>query len=141
VHFTETCEADAPHLIVEVLTAAATTPDGQVVGDLHEQLAEHDLLPKQHLVDMGYVDAEVLAQSQTRYHIDLVGPVPPDLSWLALGGPRLRSQPVCHGLAGPPGDLSSWAPQSKLEHASQSPWEARDSRAVSSGGLSAVSLP
>lgn len=81
VHFTETCEADAPHLIVEVLTTAATTPDGQVVGDLHDQLAEHELLPRQHLVDMGYVDAEVLAQSQTKYHVDLVGPVPPDLSW------------------------------------------------------------
>ena len=95
MHLTETCEADAPHLIVEVLTTEATTPDGQVVGDLHEQLAEHELLPKQPLVDRGSVDAEVLAQSQTPYHVDLVGPVvPPDLSWLALGSPRLRSEPV-----------------------------------------------
>jgi transposase len=30
---------------------------------------------------MGYVDAEVLAHSQTRYHVDVVGPVPPDVSW------------------------------------------------------------
>jgi transposase len=81
VHFTETCEVDAPHLIVEVITTAATTPDGQIIGDLHDQFAEQELLPEQHLVDMGYVDAEVLAQSDTRYHVDLVGPVPPDLSW------------------------------------------------------------
>jgi hypothetical protein len=82
--------------MVEGVTTAATTPDGQIVGDLHEQRAEHALLPEQHLVDMGSVDAEVLAQSQARSHVDLVGPVPPDLSWLALGGPRLRSQPVYH---------------------------------------------
>ena len=35
----------------------------------------------QHLVNMGYVDAEVLAQSHTRYHVDIVGPVMPDVSW------------------------------------------------------------
>ena len=63
------------------MTTAATTPDGQVIENLHDQLAEHELLPGQHVVDMGYVDAEVLAQSSIRYHVDLVGPVPPDLSW------------------------------------------------------------
>jgi len=86
VHFTETCEANAPHLSVDVITTAATTPDGEIMGDLHEQLAEHEMLPDQHLVDMGYVDADVLAQGQNRYQVDVVGPVMPDLSWLALGG-------------------------------------------------------
>ena len=37
VHFTETCETDDPHFIVEVSTTAATTPDGEVMGELHEQ--------------------------------------------------------------------------------------------------------
>jgi transposase len=81
VHFTETCEADAPHLIVEVTATRATTADGDIVGDLHEHLAEQDLLPSQHLMDMGYVDAEVLAESQRRYQVDIVGPVMPDTSW------------------------------------------------------------
>jgi transposase len=81
VHFTETCEADEPHFIVEVITTAATTPDGEIIGELHEQLAQQEILPDQHLVDMGYVDAEVLAQSHTRYHVDIVGPVMPDVSW------------------------------------------------------------
>jgi transposase len=81
VHFTETCEANQPHFIVEVVTQAATTPDGEVMGELHEQLAKHELLPDQHLVDMGYVDADVLAESQSRYQVDVVGPVMPDLSW------------------------------------------------------------
>ena len=66
VHFTETCEADEPHLIVEVTPTASTTPDGEVLDELHTSLAEHEMLPLQHLVDMGYVDADVLAESQTR---------------------------------------------------------------------------
>lgn len=81
VHFTESCDADAPHLIVEVLSNAATTPDGDIIEELHEHLAEQQLLPTQHLMDTGYIDAEALATSQTRYHVDLVGPVMPDTSW------------------------------------------------------------
>lgn len=81
VHVTETCDEDAPHLIVEVMTTTATLPDGEVVGDMHEQLAKQDLLPEQHLVDTGYIDAKILAESQHRYHVDLFGPVMPDLTW------------------------------------------------------------
>jgi transposase len=81
VHFTETCEADAPHLIVEVTPTSATMADGDIVGELHSHLDEQQMLPDQHLMDMGYVDAEVLAESQSRYHVDMVGPVMPDPSW------------------------------------------------------------
>src|SRR5260370_15536849 len=65
-HFTETCEADRPHLSVDVITTAATTPDGEIMGELHDQLDHQEMLPDQHLVDMGYVDAEVLAERQNR---------------------------------------------------------------------------
>ncbi len=71
MHLTETCEADAPHLIVEVTPTAATMPDGEIIGDLHERLAVQQILPAQHVVDMGYVDAEVLAESQNRYQVNL----------------------------------------------------------------------
>ena len=81
VHFTETCEADAPHLIVEVTPTSATMVDGDIVGEVHSHLDEQQMLPDQHLMDMGYVDAEVLAESQSRYHVDIVGPVMPDTSW------------------------------------------------------------
>ncbi|GHO48452.1 transposase [Ktedonospora formicarum] len=81
VHFTETCEADAPHLIVEVTSTSATRADGDIIGELHSRLDEQQLLPDQHLMDMGYVDAEVLAESHRRYHVDIVGPVMPDTSW------------------------------------------------------------
>jgi transposase len=81
VHFTETCEACAPHLIVAVTATSATTADGDIVGELHERLASRQMLPREHLMDAGYVDAEVLARSQNCYHVDVVGPAMPDLSW------------------------------------------------------------
>ena len=74
VHFTEGCDPDQPHFLLEVTTTAATTPDGAVIEDLHERLAERKALPSQHLGDKGYVDAEILAQSQQLHHIDIVGP-------------------------------------------------------------------
>ena len=56
------------------------------------------------LVDMGYVDADALAESQTRYQVDLLGPIPPDLSCQAKDAERFdhsrfaidwRTQRVC----------------------------------------------
>ncbi len=88
VHFTETCEVGAPHLIVEVTSSSATTADGDSVGDLHEQLAKRQMLPGQHLMDMGYIDAEVIAESQKRYQVEIIGPVMPDLSWASKGTGR-----------------------------------------------------
>ena len=76
--------------MVEVSTTASTTPDGEVLDELHTSLAEHEMLPGQHLVDMGYVDADVLAESQTRYQVDLIGPVPPDVSWQAKDAERFN---------------------------------------------------
>jgi len=81
VHFTELCEDDEPHFIVEVVSTDATTVDGSVLQEIHEHEAAHDLLPHQHLMDMGYVDAEVLAENQKCYQVDVVGPVIPDTSW------------------------------------------------------------
>jgi transposase len=81
VHFTETCDANAPHLIVEVTATSATLADGEIVEEFHAHLADQQMLPQEHLMDAGYVDAEILAQSQSRYHVDVVGPAMPDLSW------------------------------------------------------------
>ena len=89
VHFTEGCDADQPHFIFEVTTTSATLPDGDVMEELHERLAEKQVLPSQHLVDKGYVDAEILAKSRQMHHIDLVGPALPDTSWASKAAGRL----------------------------------------------------
>lgn len=88
VHFTEGCDSDQPHFILEVTTTSATTPDGDVMEDLHERLAEKKVLPNQHLVDKGYVDAEILATSQHVHQIDVVGPALPDTSWASKEAER-----------------------------------------------------
>jgi transposase len=82
-HLTETCEADLPHLVTHVESTVATVPDQAVLDRVHAGLAERTLLPALHLVDGGYPDADALAQSPTRYGIDLLGPAPPDPSWQA----------------------------------------------------------
>jgi transposase len=74
VHLTETCDDDQPHLITQVITTPATTPDCVMGPPIHQDLAQRDLLPSVHLLDGGYVDAELLVTAQTNHQIDVVGP-------------------------------------------------------------------
>jgi transposase len=83
VHFTETCDAGAPHLIVNVETTAATTPDDNMVAVIHKSLESRDLLPAEHLVDKGYTDSRVLVDSRNDYDVTITGPVADDPSWQA----------------------------------------------------------
>jgi transposase len=83
VHLTETCDADRPHLITQVETTPATTPDVNVIDDIQADLAQADLLPEQQLVDQGYTAGHTIADSQQQYGITLLGPVAPDTSWQA----------------------------------------------------------
>lgn len=62
VHLTETCEKDSPHLITHVETTTAPISDDARTACIHERLKQKDLLPEQHIVDTGYVDAHRLAQ-------------------------------------------------------------------------------
>jgi transposase len=86
VHFTETCDAGAPHLIVNVETTPATTPDGNMVAIIHKSLESRDLLPAEHLVDKGYTDSRVLVDSRNDYDVTITGPVADDPSWQARSG-------------------------------------------------------
>jgi transposase len=83
VHVTETCEDDAPHVITHVETTAGPVADGTVTPLIHDALAHTDLLPRIHIVDTGYLDAELLATSQHEYGVDLLGPTRPDYKWQA----------------------------------------------------------
>jgi transposase len=83
VHITETCDPEHPHLITNVETTPATTPDDNMAAVIHTSLAPRDLLPQEHLVDKGYTDADMLVASQHAYGITIVGPVADDPSWQA----------------------------------------------------------
>jgi transposase len=86
VHLTEACEDDAPHLITHVETTPGPVADGDATPRIHQALRAKDLLPGQHLTDTGYLDAELLVNSQKEYGVDLVGPTRPDYRWQAQAG-------------------------------------------------------
>lgn len=92
VHLTETCDDELPHLITHVETTTGPIADGDVVGCIHATLEEKDLLPKIHLVDTGYVDAELLANSQQAYGVDLFGPARGDVHEQAHAGAGFDAQ-------------------------------------------------
>jgi len=80
VHLTETCDKAQPRLITHVETTPATTHDVKVTTTIHDELKARDLLPETHLVDEGYMETDLLVESQAQ-GIDLVGPIPSSKSW------------------------------------------------------------
>ena len=82
---TETCDptCERPHVITNVETTPATTPDDNMVAVIHASLERRGLLPGEHLVDKGYTDSHVLVDSQQRYDVTIIGPVADDPSWQA----------------------------------------------------------
>ncbi len=104
VHLTQTCDAEAPHLLVHVETTPATTPDENLLELIHPKLTGKGLLPGEHLVDAGYTDAGVLAKSLSEFGVDVIGPVEPLLA--GTRGRQLRQKPVCGGLGAKGSDVS-----------------------------------
>ena len=81
VHLTETCDTDAPHLIIQVITTVATKQDNQVVAELHQKLADKSLLPAEHLLDQGYSDSHEFFDIKQQYGVELLMPVRSNHSW------------------------------------------------------------
>lgn len=122
VHLTETCDDEGPQLITHVATTPAPTADGGVTPLVHRALQQKALLTATHLVDTGYLDAELLATSRQEDAVDLLGPVRPDVKWQAQAGQGFdarrflidweRQQAIC-----PQGHTSiSWTPAVDNRH-------------------------
>ncbi|ARF53021.1 hypothetical protein [Streptomyces gilvosporeus] len=77
VHLSETCEPDAPHLSTHIHTIPAPVNDDAVLEDIHTTLAGRGLLPDEHLVDAGYIDAEQIHHARRDHRVELTGPVKP----------------------------------------------------------------
>jgi transposase len=82
-HLSETCDPGLPHVITNVETTPATTPDDTMLAAVHQSLAKSELLPSEHLIDMGYTGSQALLESQQQHDVVAVGPVPEDSSWQA----------------------------------------------------------
>ena len=81
VHLTETCDKNQVHLITNVQTTESHLADVGQTDSIHQSLADKELLPKEHLVDAGYVDATLLVQSKQKHDLELIGPVRDNVSW------------------------------------------------------------
>jgi transposase len=81
VHYTETCERTKVSLITHVYTTPATVHDSQCTALIQEALGQRQLLPREHIVDAGYIDAELLVSSRHDHQITLVGPPRPKAGW------------------------------------------------------------
>lgn len=83
VFLAETCDSDAPHVITKVITTGASEADMNQTERIHNNLKDKQLLPKEHLADAGFGDAELMLESPNDYELDLVGPLRADTSWQA----------------------------------------------------------
>jgi transposase len=86
VHLSETCDEQLPRLITNVHTTVATTQDVSCTDDIQKSMQAKNLLPARHLVDTGYVDAELVIESAGKYGIELFGPMRLNPSWQAREG-------------------------------------------------------
>jgi transposase len=60
---------------------------------VHQSLRGRTLLPRAHLVDNGYTDAQMLVDSAREYGVTMVGPVAADPEWQAREGTGFDTSP------------------------------------------------
>jgi transposase len=116
VHLTETCEDDLPHLITNIETTPGPTADGAATPEIHAGLEPRGLLPGTHIVDTGFLDADLFVESRDDYGVDLLGPTRLDDHWQAREGAGFDVQHFSidwdqQHASGPAGQTSiSWTP-------------------------------
>lgn len=91
VHLTETIAPDRPQLVVDVQLSLAPRADSQDLPGIWQRLAALGLKPSAHLVDGGYISAELLQLSHQLHGIELIGPARPDSSSQAREQPSFAA--------------------------------------------------
>jgi len=79
-------------LLTGVCTTLSTIPDDAVVESVHQTLSEKSLLPKEHLVDTGYVTVDHIVSSQANYGIELIGKVRINPSWQTQNNSKFSAE-------------------------------------------------
>jgi len=141
VHLTEACDPDTPHLITNVETTPAASPDDKMLSVVHASLAAMDRLPAEHLVDKGYTDSHVLVDSERDYGVAIIGRVADDPSWQAQAGSGLREGRFYDRLGCPDSDLPEWQTQLFLVDQSGCDQTCNHSGALFTSGLLTVPRP
>ena len=81
VHLSESCDENQPHLITNVETTQAQVPDVVMTEPIHTNLAKRELLPQEHLVDMGYTNMNLFFTAKQEHQIELIGPLRTNTGW------------------------------------------------------------
>jgi transposase len=122
VFLTETCDEDSVHLITHVETTSAVAQDIDMGEAIHAVLAQKALLPGEHLMDAGFIDANLLVEAQRDLQIEIVGPVKKDVRWQAHAGKgfglsNFQVDWESHTVTCPRGQRSSgWSQQRNAAH-------------------------
>jgi hypothetical protein len=88
VHLTESCDQGRPKLVVHVATTHSTVQDVEMTAMIHDDLAQRELLPREHVVD-GYVTPAHIQRAARVHGITLLGPVVADNSRQTKAGSGL----------------------------------------------------
>jgi transposase len=92
VHITKTCEDNVPHLITNVETTIGPAADGAATPKIHAARQQRGLLPETHIVDPGFLDAELLVDGRDHDGVDLLGHTRLDYHWQARQGTGFDAQ-------------------------------------------------
>jgi transposase len=106
VHLSETCDDETPHLITHVETTPGPTADGAVTPRVHHDLQQRGLLPSVHLVDTGFLDAELLVTSKRDNWCGFARPYAAGSPLASASERGIRSGALPRRLGHPAGDLS-----------------------------------
>lgn len=91
VHVTETCDAEAPRLIVHAEATPANVHEAMRIDAIHDALTAKGVAPAEHLADAGYVSGRHIVTARERHGIDLIGPTRMDGGWQAREEGGLRA--------------------------------------------------
>ncbi|MEU9776332.1 hypothetical protein AB0E16_05440, partial [Streptomyces sp. NPDC047970] len=81
VHVTETCDTDENANLITDIATTSPIRDTQALPGIHTRLRQRWLLPREHLVDGGYLSVALLESSAVRHQIQLIGPVKASGAW------------------------------------------------------------
>ncbi|WP_258037326.1 MULTISPECIES: hypothetical protein [unclassified Streptomyces] len=82
VHVTETCgTGDAQANLITDIATTKPTRDTEALPGIHTRLGVRRLLPRQHLLDGGYLSMALLHRSRRDHEVELVGPVKASGAW------------------------------------------------------------
>ncbi|MEU3070976.1 hypothetical protein AB0935_19905 [Streptomyces sp. NPDC007027] len=81
VHVTETCETGPQANLITDIATTGPTRDTEALPGIHIRLRDRGLLPRQHLLDGGYLSVSLLHRFLRDHQVELVGPVKASGAW------------------------------------------------------------